>query len=266
MFPFPVSDTISNMTLQEAITHAGAASGLQIALDAGDIASYTGSGQKWLDTSGNGYDFFFGEDGTVEAAKDPSFNGVAGNLSINEYMEFDGTEYFRYDTSPQPATFDDMHQENATYTIINVGYYPDPTSEFKVCGTRNLPGIEFSGRSISTINGSSAILNQGGADSAPAGLWAFSSVTIDEAGGDVSFFTLDGAYNQVSASNTFDASFTAAASTGVSGNLLSFGSSGIPTDETAAGTRHAINALWNVALTKTQIDTIFNAIRARWSI
>ena len=71
---------------------------LKLCLDAGDINSYSGSGQKWLDRSGLGHDFFLGVDGSANT-DDPTFNGSPGNASSNEYFSVDGGDFFRYDST-----------------------------------------------------------------------------------------------------------------------------------------------------------------------
>ena len=64
---YPLIDYIGELSLN---------SNLVLCLDAGDANSYT-SGQKWLDRSGNGYDFFLGTTDSVQAS-DPTFNGTPG--------------------------------------------------------------------------------------------------------------------------------------------------------------------------------------------
>ena len=81
------------ITLQQAITNASLTTNLNLCLDAGDIVSYPGTGTKWLDTSGNGYDFLLGSDGTTNA---PKFVGLPGE--INSYWQTSAAQYFTYDS------------------------------------------------------------------------------------------------------------------------------------------------------------------------
>lgn len=92
-------------------------SGLQLCLDAGDIDSYPGSGIKWLDTSGNGYDFNLGDGST--ATTYPTFNGSAGALSKNEFFSFDGGDYFSYDSANE-TWMDQLHNDGAVVSFIIV--------------------------------------------------------------------------------------------------------------------------------------------------
>jgi len=106
----------TNVTLIDAITTAGLTSGLQLALDAGDTNSYSGSGQSWLDTSGNGYDFFRGITGGANS-DDPTFNGTSGGISINEYWSFDGDDFFIYDSANE-TWMNNLHKNNAQWSWL----------------------------------------------------------------------------------------------------------------------------------------------------
>lgn len=66
-----------------AITRLNLSSGLKLCLDAGDAASYPGTGQSWLDVSGQANNFFLGANNTV-TTDDPSFSGTPGGLTANE--------------------------------------------------------------------------------------------------------------------------------------------------------------------------------------
>lgn len=100
-------------------------SGLLYAVDAGDLASYPGSGTQWIDTSGNGNHFDF--------VSDPAFSGTAGGLSESEYFVLDGNDYFSLVAGP---TFDDgWAKDNGVFTFGTVSY---PVSALSVtCGNAN---------------------------------------------------------------------------------------------------------------------------------
>lgn len=110
-----VTPSYAQTELIHVIRRCGLTSGLKLCLDAGDAASY-GSGQSWLDTSGNGYDFFRGLDGSA-AADDPTFNGTAGQRSTGEYWSFDGADFFRYDAVNE-AWMNNIHKDNAKFTLF----------------------------------------------------------------------------------------------------------------------------------------------------
>jgi Concanavalin A-like lectin/glucanases superfamily len=103
-----------NKPFRTIIDDLGLSTGLQLCLDAGDIQSYDGTSQTWVDR-GQGNDFFRGTTSGAEAS-DPTFNGVAGALTENEYFSFDGGDFFRY-TTTNPNWIQSFHKGGATFTI-----------------------------------------------------------------------------------------------------------------------------------------------------
>lgn len=103
-------------TMLSAIQRLGLASGLKLCLDAGDINSVaSGSQAKWLDTSGNGYDFFRGTDASSQSS-DPTYNGTPGAQSSAEYYSFDGADYFTYDSANE-TWMNNIHKDGATWAF-----------------------------------------------------------------------------------------------------------------------------------------------------
>lgn len=97
----------ARMDMLCVIQHCGLATGLKLCLDAGDDESYS-SGQKWLDTSGGGYDFYRGA-GSGSEGSDPTFNGTVGRRSSGEYFSGDGGDYFTYDSANE-TWMNDLHK------------------------------------------------------------------------------------------------------------------------------------------------------------
>jgi hypothetical protein len=122
MFDIGPASSNARLGLMTAIQKAGLTGSLKLALDAGDDASYPSGGAKWLDRSGGGFDFFRGTTASSEAT-DPTFNGVAGRFSANEYFSFDGGDYFVYDTAME-QWMKDLHKTNRALTLISVAYIP----------------------------------------------------------------------------------------------------------------------------------------------
>lgn len=87
----------------------------KLILDAGDAASWAGSG-LWNDLSGNGHHFRFGDNSTADSA-DPSPAGTPGGLSANEYFLFDGGDHFTADAG-NAAWMDNLHKNNALFTMV----------------------------------------------------------------------------------------------------------------------------------------------------
>ena len=67
-------------------------------LDAGDLASYA-TGQVWADVSGAANNYNRGITSGAEAS-DPTFAGIAGDLSNREYFSFDGGDYLTPAAAP----------------------------------------------------------------------------------------------------------------------------------------------------------------------
>lgn len=123
-----------NQTLYQIINGLGLTTNLQVCLDAGDISSYNPAidSQKWLDTSGNGYDWFLGNDGTV-SGNDPTFNGTAGALTSNEYFDVGNngtTRRFTYDIATPETWMQRLSENNAVYTLMAV-WKPQLSSVFQ---------------------------------------------------------------------------------------------------------------------------------------
>ncbi len=107
-------------TLLEMITDAGLLTNLAICLDAADAASYDGTSQTWFDVSGNNQNFYRGS-GAGSQSSDPTFNGVAGNKSFNEYFSVDGGDFFQ-ETANTHNFAESWHKDNAAFTFGFVLY------------------------------------------------------------------------------------------------------------------------------------------------
>jgi hypothetical protein len=108
------------------------ASGLQIHLDAGDAASYPGTGDVWHDLSGNANDFDLGAGpGPGPDGKEPSFSDGAFTM---------GGAFF---TKQVNGPFvDGIHQPGARFTLeLWVYVEPGPGSYFIAMGTSNNVGV-----------------------------------------------------------------------------------------------------------------------------
>lgn len=102
--------------------------GLQLHLDAGDAASYSGSGQVWSDLTANGYDFHFGTTSSAEGS-DPTFNGTAGNKSGNEYMSTDGGDRFQSVSDLSSTVLRLLGREDQPFTLEVWHYYIGSTDQ-----------------------------------------------------------------------------------------------------------------------------------------
>jgi hypothetical protein len=252
-------------TLQETLEALGLTTNLKLSLDAGDEASYT-SGQKWLDRSGNGYDFFRGADGSATAS-DPTFNGTPGGRSSGDYWSFDGGDYFRYDTTNE-TWMNNLHKNSASFSLAAWIYMPT-AGTIDLFGTnRKLTsniGIELQGAvdtgfsGLVTDGAGGAVFTATASGALSANAWHFVALRLAEASNTFSW-VIDGAvstqactYSSPSASNATYTMEIAAIGNGVTG--------------TANGCRMAAFSMWEgVALTTTQLTSIFTATRTVFGV
>ena len=263
-------------TFYTDIVGAGFGTNLKVVLDAGAGDSYT-SGQKWLDLSGNGYDFFRGVSASA-ASDDPTHNGTAGNLSSAEYFSFDGGDHFVYDSTNE-SWMNDMHKDNATWTMCIWMYRTTDSDNAFACTSSAHPQVGINcyqdgatpGRiNLAITNGSDYTLSSSTRTSDGGGLeldeWQMVSVSLNEATGS------GGVIIQVNdaggaTSNTFDSSFSSP-STSASTQQFQLGAffSG-PSVRMKSGGRYGGFFVWGgTALSAANITSVFNATKARWGI
>lgn len=246
---------------------------LILCLDAGDAASYdTGvDSQIFFDVTSNNTDFHLGNDGTVED-DDPVFHGAIGGLSSSEFFTFDGSggdAQFTTVSGATPANMQPFHKNNATLTLAGwLRLVPNSTTQ-SILQNRALFGEGLRWRldnanemRFGITNDSNASAFNVQADTTITNIDAFLAVSIDEAaGGGGSFFYKDGAYDQVSASDTFDATYSAPSVDDTTGDVTIGSASTI-----AANTRLYGLMVWDAALTKANLDAIYNATKGRFGL
>lgn len=253
--------------LIHAIRRCGLTSGLQLCLDAGDAASYS-SGQSWLDTSGNGYDFFRGATSGAEAS-DPTFNGTAGQRASTNYWSFDGGDFFRLALA-NPSWVNDLHKDNAKFTLMTWIYFPDITSGtptiFGTNAATSNPGViwyfDTAERHLFQVtHGTGAALLIYTSPSIAIGAWHLFAVSIDEAvGANGAFVYVDGVGTNWTSTYTTP---SAAAATSTA-EIGAAGSAASPLPNT---TRLGMFAAWSgVALTQTQLNALYQTTRGRYGV
>lgn len=259
----PLSRTLADLKLS---------TDLKLCLDAGDIASLPAASTKWLDTSGNGYDFNRGSTTSGESS-DPTIVGTPGGLSSGEYLSFDGGDYLTYDTTNE-AWMQTLHKNNAVFTVSFWGYYP---SGGVGSATARGPLGTLGGGSntgMSWFNGStdkfSVTVRNSGADclSTPStamvpdkGTWGMYSVTLAEALG-----AAGGAqYKNGALVETFDATY-ASPSTGNATGVMQIGAGGSSVAYFPSGMRLGQFCVWTRALTADELYALFQATRDRYGV
>jgi hypothetical protein len=260
-----------NADLLSILTSLGQTANLEFALDAGAAASYGGSGASWLDLSGGGHDWYRGTDGSAQAS-DPTFNGTAGALSANEYWSFDGGDLFTYD-SPTPAAWEAWHKNNAAFTLMAWTWRTAAGGAyFGTWGGSALTGFEWSDganngtQRLHVGNGGATVLQVTTSAASSTSAWHMRAVSVDEAaGGGGGFMYLDGAYDQVSGANTWDASYSSPSSANSTGPDC-IGARGSGSAHVPNGTRIAMVAAWRRPLAKSDLDAIWTATRGRFGV
>lgn len=268
--PAAVFSTSGNKTLSQIITDLGLTTNLKLCLDAGDANSYNPAVQteKWLDTSGNGYDFYRGTSTGGDAAE-PTFNGSAGGASSNEYFSFDGGDYFLYDSANE-TWMNALHKNSAVFSIFIV-FYPNSTAAQRYFATKGSgvgTGLMFYIQATSLLpevfvsNGSGTVCTLNTPSAANNAAWNVYGASLDEAIGTAnSLVKINSSSTQIN-----DESYTSPSSSDVSGTTaigsLSSGVSPLP-----SGSRIACLAMWEgTALTTTNLSDIYDAIKGRFGL
>jgi hypothetical protein len=259
-----------NTKMIDEITNLGLTSGLKLCLDAGDAASYT-SGQVWLDRSGGGYDFNRGSGSGADGA-DPTFNGVAGRQSSEEYWSFDGGDYFTYD-SANPSWVESLHKDNATFTIIEWIYASGLILGGRTGAIGNIGasiGIAFAnstsvgvGLNLGLVVGNSPTTNALDVDTASLSFnnnsWNMIGISYTESTG-VLTFAANGSY-EVQTGKTYSSPSAAAASQIL--QIGALGGSGLKND---ANQRLAAIAMWDRALTQAEISGFYDSTKGKFGL
>lgn len=261
LFPFvpPAQATLFNV-----INSLNLSTNLKLVLDAQDAASYS-SGQKWLDRTAGGYDFFVGADGSATAS-DPTFNGAAGTPQA--YWSFDGGDYFRYDAANE-TWMKNIHKDNAAYTFVAWLYHVTGSNNIVIGNNGGAAGsgtgFHFGtpASSVCTMRaangvGTSALLKDSTATLNNTA-WNFIAASVNEA-------TAFGAFQVNASQETFTSTYTTPAA-GDPSFTTEVGARGNANAPMPSGVRLSCLAAWEgVALSQVQIDSIFQATRRQFGL
>lgn len=250
--------------LKEVLYSLSLTTNLKLCLDAGDVNSFPSStGTKWLDVSGNGYDFFRGADGSA-SSDDPAFNGLVAGQSANEFFSFDGGDRFVYDTTSE-SWMDALHKDNAKFSMV--GWFRLVNSVTTIFGNSDaVPGVTV-GLEPATDTLSFIVYR-------PPAFPAFSeTISINVPTGDVFV-----GVRVDEAANTWAAVVNGTAVTGASctysspssaaaGGRMGIGDNGGGLSRAPSGTRVYAFAMYEqTALTTTQMISIYNASKAKFGL
>lgn len=249
-------------TMLSAIQRLGYTSGLQLCLDASDIDSYA-SGQTWTDV-GLDHDFYRGTTSSAQAS-DPTHNGTPGGQSSSEYWSFDGADQFKKTTSN--STFlNSLSKNSAVFTFAGYGWWGgtgDSLFLFATAPAASSPGIFIRLSAGSTqfgftcYNSGGIAFNGSAGATLSTGQWYFFGLTVDE-GATTGSVVVNGtatslgsvSYSSPSSSNPSDD-----ATIGCVGSTFS-----------PSGSRQANLAMWDVALTTTQLIALYDLTKSKFGL
>jgi hypothetical protein len=257
-------------------------------LDAGNIGSYSGSGQTWANlvaapadgSSQTAYDYLRGVTSSAEGS-DPTFNGTAGTDPC--YFSVTGAQYLTL-SGASTSFIKGMHKANAKWTIELWMYYPTGSTTgvrpYWDSGTDDLGGPDMSRGVVYADQGTSfsggkhhvRIKRDSGASTAMSATSDASFVdntlymvaaSIDGSGVQNSFLYRNGAYDQVGGADTWDGTFASPGSADPikAPRLMTRGDA---TQSVVNGSRLYIVRVYDTNLTKAQLDANYAATLPRF--
>jgi len=256
--------------LKEIIDALGLGDGLACCYDFGESDCYSGSGQTVTDLSGNGLTLNLGATSGAEAS-DPTFNGVAGALSENEYFSFDGGDYFTL-ASANPTDINDLHKNNADLMLFAIDQIGALSTSQRMFGTNagstsNI-GVEwgFGGTNshiFSCTNGTGSYArdsSSSGTGIAATGVWNHHAWYVDEAAN-----SRYGIRNFSSASGASSYTAPSAAAATYAFNLGADGNGHKPLTN---GSKLAMFALWSTGngINRSRLLSLIAMTRARFDM
>lgn len=266
------SDEAANLhggtqTLLEVLQDAGLTTNLKLCLDAADGDSYT-SGQKWLDRSGNGYDFFLGADNTA-TTDDPTFTSA----DEASYFGYDGGDRNKYDTTNE-TWMNALHKDSAAHSGGALIYFGAVNAAQSIWNTRAGSGDLSGARLFVTsagkltyevVNNAALALSKVSDNALSAATWMYLGWTIDEASNS-GFFRLNNGYLQVGASNTFAAAYSSPSANNCQ-LVMQIGDAPYNGEPLLNGSRlAALHFHQGGILSAANHDTIFTGLRARFAL
>lgn len=260
MFGIQPLPSKSTPKLIDILTTLGLTTNLKVCVDAGDSNSVTTSiPSTWEDVSGQNNDLTIG-------TAPPQFRGTVGGLSSNEYMRTISEGCL---TTSQTWA-DSAHNNNALVSIF-VAMKKHSDGTLFTTANSSLPGSStgFTYKTnpqvqVTNASGTEALLKTADVGSETA--TACYGLSLNEGGGNVSFFWKNGSYDQVSAANTFDASY-ASPSAGIPDRSPRYFGYFVASWSSVPDANVYAMAIWvGTALTKDNLDAIFGMIRGRFSL
>lgn len=260
----PAASGSAKQNFYEMIVAESATANLEFCVDAAEIDSYAGSGQTWLDLSGNGNNFYRGSNSSAESY-DPTFNGTAGELTANEYFSSDGGDLF-FATAAHTYGIP-WHKDNGICSLIAIVYRPN--SNFSIYSTSTeivsfrmwipVTGGTPTGNllTVDVFNASALSFRAQNTTSVPQNEFVMLASAHDESVG------TDGTTVQVNATRQKFTSTYSSPSALDTNSIAAIGySSGI---KFPSGSRVACIAGWSRRLSDAELDAIYARLKLRYT-
>lgn len=245
----------------EAVQSLGLTTNLKICLDPKNSTSYSG-GQTWSDLSGNSGDFYRGATSGAEGS-DPTYDS-------NGYFTSDGGDFFTYTAGGRPAWMNNVHKDNARFTIAMWLYVTSAGagSSLGFIGNSNSVNGFFLGQASGNnvlfivFHGSGQAKSLTGPVNVPHNQWALFSVSLDEAVGasgasvgvNDQFLNNNSTYTSPSAVNGTETLAIGKRHSAYGTNLSS-------------GSRYGMVFFWEGSrLTNTNITNLYNATKGTYGL
>ena len=246
-------------TFYDDIVTAGLTTNLQFCLDAGAGDSYT-SGQKWLDLSGNGQDYFLGADGSA-SSDDPTHNGTVNARTSAEYFTLGGDDWFQTDS--EEVWTDDMRNNSVQKSMMGAYYCPASPG-----ASEGLWGTGVGGNEMQTDTSANYHWQKGGvaqkafATALSTSAWNIIGLSLAGTTANESFGYLNGSFNQSGGSDKWTEPVSTAA-----GSAMGLCSGRGASRFLGSGWRIAGIAFWSGSyLTKANMDTLYALWNMRMGI
>lgn len=177
----------------------------------------------------------------------------------------------------QPSWANPVHQANAIWSVVTF-VYQGTASIYGFIGDDGTTSTGFEWYCAATSrkptayvgNGASAVLLEAttqGDTGLNTSAWNMVGITVNSVTGVGGGFNyLNGVYNQVGGSDTWDATYSSP-SAGAAAQIIQVGGNGNNTRPVSLGSRISCMAMWSgTAITKAQMDLIWTAMRGRYGL
>jgi hypothetical protein len=263
--PYQMSGTIVRSDgLKDIIVALGLGLNLNLCLDAGDYDSYPSAAVFWADVSGHLNHFNRGLTSLPEAS-DPTFNGISGRKSANEFFSTTGANFFRPASTPDFG--DTIHQDNAKFTVLAI-YRPGAAAVHRLWSTINATAsgtgavVSFTAAGVMQYqvrNAGAVVLTQNLGVPVTTGL-SMVILSVDEAAG------AGGSFGRINGDvTTFNATYSLPSAAAADGTFTLWCAPNGLTGMAPAGSQLAAFAFWKgAALTTDQSALLLSALARRF--